>query len=127
MDYALPVPVVDEKGRDAGLRLVDLDGDSDLDVVASGPERWLIGRFDSLDKGWTVLRAGGAEDPQRLPPFVNADGTNNGVWFQGGRLWIQNEFTPYWIEWEGQRIPIAAQAIEFAQLLLENGDGNSSR
>jgi hypothetical protein len=127
LDYALPVPVVDEKGRDAGLRLVDLDGDSDLDVVASGPERWLIGRFDSLDKGWTVLRAGGAEDPQRLPPFVNADGTNNGVWFQGGRLWIQNEFTPYWIEWEGQRIPIAAQAIEFAQLLLENGDGNSSR
>ncbi len=59
LPYPLPdgTAVVDAQGRDAGLRLVDLDDDGKLDVVFSDARRYGIYLFTSSETGWsrTVL------------------------------------------------------------------------
>lgn len=136
LPWTLPegTAVVDAEGRDAGLRLVDLDGDGKLDVVFSDARRYSIHLFTSTETGWdqTVVslqrtdpddfaklvaslqaeekKPKGAEKPAPkgtsgsgsaaayprlsiLPPFVRADGTNNGASFAHRALWVQNEDT----------------------------------
>src|SRR6185369_8907708 len=44
-----------------------------------------------------------------IPPFVRADGTNNGAWFHSGALWLQNEDT-----W---RLPDGVFKLTFAEML----------
>ena len=55
------------KGRDAGLRFVDLDEDGHVDVVFSNDEDYGIYLFDPTAKGWTrKVMAGKAGEPGRL-------------------------------------------------------------
>ncbi len=55
--------LVDDQGRDAGLRFVDLDEDGQLDVVFSNDQEYGIYLFDSIAKGWTrKVMAGKAGD-----------------------------------------------------------------
>jgi len=101
LPFAIPdrVAIVDDDGRDAGLRFVDLDSDGDEDLVFSNAARYAVYRFSSSKDGWS--RQGIAADRTEpadavehgLPMIVRADGTNNGVWFNFGRMWVQNEFT----------------------------------
>jgi putative membrane-bound dehydrogenase-like protein len=95
LPFALPAGVsfVDASGKDAGLRLLDIDEDGRPDVVFAGEERSVLALFTSLEKGWSreALRAKVGE-AGALPPFVRK-GTNNGAWVHSRRLWWQNENT----------------------------------
>lgn len=96
LPFTLPngATIVDEQGRDAGLRLVDVDEDGHLDVVFSNAERYLLHRFVSMTDGWSnqVLTGEQVADSP-IPMIVRADGTNNGAWFKYGHMWVQNEET----------------------------------
>lgn len=83
---------VDAQGRDAGLRLVDVDDDFDLDVLFSNEERAGLYLLDSLDAGWQKVHDARRADDARIPMFVR-DGTNNGAWFHSRAIWVQNEDT----------------------------------
>ena len=96
LPFALPkgTAIVDAAGRDAGLRLVDVDADGRFDVVFSDSRAYSVSLFTSLDDGWsrTVL-SGRRGDADEIPMIVRADGTNNGTWFKYGRMFVQNEDT----------------------------------
>jgi hypothetical protein len=96
LPFALPAGTVfvDDRGRDAGLRLVDVDRDTHPDVVFSNAERYGCWRFTSMEAGWAQpIVSGRRGDPKEIPPIVRADGTNNGLWFKDNYLWVQNEDT----------------------------------
>ena len=84
---------LDDQGRDAGLRLVDLDEDGHLDVVFSNDEHYGVYLFDPSTKGWTrEVMAGAAGEPGALPKIVK-NGENNGFFAHSRSLWWQNEDT----------------------------------
>ena len=122
--FALPpnVSVADDRGRDAGLRFVDINGDGYDDIVFSNEKSFAIYTFfptkDPLgfDVGWTREIVQGrrrpaaqaapdngdskkapasapADNSHELPP-ITRNGQNNGVWFKYGQMWIQNEDIP---------------------------------
>jgi len=83
----------DERGRDAGLRFVDLDEDGQLDVVFSNDQDYGIYLFESVAQGWSrKVMAGKAGSPGVLPRIVRG-ATNNGFFVHSRRLWWQNEDT----------------------------------
>ena len=82
--YKLPdgVTLVDENGRDAGLRFVDLNGDGFDDILFSNPTRYAIHLWSKNvrpDLGWTrgwsqFVRAGERSGAKSEPPsLVGAD------------------------------------------------------
>jgi len=91
------VTPLDARGRDAGLRFVDVDEDGRLDLVFSNARRYSLHLFTSMEEGWSrTIREGkrGEKDPKdELPMIVRADGTNNGAWFKHRHMWVQNEDT----------------------------------
>jgi hypothetical protein len=113
-DFALPqgLTIVDQNGRDAGLRFVDLNEDGYEDVVFSNASRFAAYLFDRSGGGWTSKlldrqrRGAGGE----LPMIVRGDGTNNGVWFKNRHMWVQNEDT-------GKALPHHVDYRSFTQLL----------
>lgn len=113
LPFGLPpaTAFVDAAGRDAGLRLVDLDQDGHVDVVFSDAQRYSLHRFTSLTAGWSqTLRASDRAADDAVPMIVRQDGTNNGVWFQYGHLFVQNEDT-------GKQLPNHIDTRAYAQLL----------
>ncbi len=96
LPFTLPdgTAIVDARGRDAGLRFVDVDRDGHADVVFSDAQRYSLHRFRSLEEGWsdTILASPRAEG-DCIPMIVRADGTNNGAWFCDRFMWVQNEYT----------------------------------
>lgn len=92
LPFALPdgVRLVDEQGRDAGLRFVDLNDDDRADLVFSNEKGYAVHVFDSAQTGWRHVRSGRRGEPNALPMIVR-DGTNNGVWFHSGAMYGQNE------------------------------------
>lgn len=95
LPYPLPgkALVLDERGRDAGLRLVDLDEDGHRDVVYSNDRDYGIYLFDPAEKAWSrKVMAGKAGEPGSLPKIVR-DGKNNGFFVHSRHLWWQNEDT----------------------------------
>jgi putative membrane-bound dehydrogenase-like protein len=95
LPFALPAgtAIVDAKGRDHGLRFVDVDEDGHDDVLFSNEETYSLHLFDSMTKGWSrKALAGKRTDPGALP-MISRAGTNNGAWFHSRSLWVQNENT----------------------------------
>ncbi|HET6883433.1 MAG TPA: PVC-type heme-binding CxxCH protein, partial [Pirellulales bacterium] len=95
LPFGLPegASIVDEKGRDAGLRFVDLDEDGHDDVVFSDDDHYSAVLWESLETGWSRrVLSGKRPDESAVPPFV-VGGTNNGAWFSNRHLWVQNEHT----------------------------------
>ncbi|MGD9720359.1 MAG: PVC-type heme-binding CxxCH protein [Pirellulales bacterium] len=93
--FTLPgsTTIVDRNGRDAGLRLVDIDQDGRSDVLFSDDERYGAWLFDSPQAGWSKqLVAGSRDDPQALPMLARG-GTDNGAWIHDRTLFVQNEDT----------------------------------
>ena len=114
LPFALPegTTIVDSQGRDAGLRLVDINGDRHLDVVFSNADRYLLQLYASMTEGWSkTVRSGKQADGSPVPMIVRADGTNNGAWFKFGHMWVQNEQTG------GREKPSQAVKRAYATLL----------
>ena len=81
------------RGRDAGIRFLDLDEDGQDDLVFSNDEEYGIYLFDPATKGFTrKVMAGKAGEPGALPKIVR-NGTNNGFFVHSRSLWWQNEDT----------------------------------
>jgi hypothetical protein len=97
LPFSLPdgLRIVDDLGRDAGLRFVDLDQDGLADVVFSNAERYAAYLFHSPDQGFSrkLFDAPRRGQPHELPMIVRADGTDNGAWFSHETMWVQNEDT----------------------------------
>lgn len=97
--YTLPegTLLVDGDGRDAGLRLQDIDEDGLDDVVFSDATRFgvYLARGDSEDRfaGWPVVAQQGRRGENEAIPMIVRGGTNNGAWFHSRHLWVQNEDT----------------------------------
>ncbi len=122
---SLPAPLPagvelnDPQGRDNGVRLVDLNGDGHDDLVFSNAKAYGVYLYNAIEKknvdwkkGWTmVMREGKAGDGSSLPQIVRADGTDNGVWFKHGAMWVQNEDTG--------ALPEKAHRIPYAELLRQ--------
>ncbi len=83
-----PAPLVDQDGKDNGVRFVDLDGDGNDDVIFSNGKRSGIHLFDAESR----LFSRHVEDTDDIPMIVRK-GTNNGVWFSRQHMWVQNENT----------------------------------
>ncbi len=95
LSFDLPVGVwiCDERGRDAGLRFVDLDDDGQEDLVSSNARGSSVHCFGSLATGWSRPgRRAEAGDPLRLPLLAD-HGEEAGGWFHSQSLWVQNEHT----------------------------------
>lgn len=102
------------RNYDNGVRLVDVNGDGKLDLVQSVPERYAIYLFKDWDTGWSIKvldekRGDAAAKKPVIPPFIRADGTNNGVWFHSGAIWLQNEDTA--------KLPDGVEKVLFKDLL----------
>ncbi|MCA9005507.1 MAG: VCBS repeat-containing protein, partial [Planctomycetaceae bacterium] len=71
--------LVDAKGRDAGLRFVDINEDGFEDALFSNESRYSLHLFKSLEKGWKQVF-----DKQRNAagevPAISRNGTNNFFW-----------------------------------------------
>jgi hypothetical protein len=101
------------------LRLVDVNGDGKADCLFSNHDRYCLYLFKDMQAGWAtkvfdVIR--GQEDAAAketktpvIPPFVRADGTNNGAFFHSNCLWLQNEDT--------RRLPDWVFKLPFADML----------
>ena len=113
LPFGLPegTAIVDGDGRNAGLRLVDVDVDTHPDVVFSDGQRWGVYRFVSMAAGWAqTMVAGRPGDEGEIPAIVRADGTNNGVWFKQNHMWVQNEET-------GGKLPHQVASRHITELL----------
>ncbi len=99
--YGLPpnTSIVDEEGRDNGLRFVDIDGDGYADVLFSNAKRFSLHLFapkaPESQAGWTRTVSEGLRGAPGEIPMIVRDGPhrNNGAWFRSGSLWVQNEDT----------------------------------
>jgi len=120
LPFALPrgVSIVDERGRDNGLRFVDINDDGFDDVIFSNEKEFALHLFIATPKswlgwerGWTFKVASGKRgEPGEIPMIVRG-GTNpnNGVWFHAKQMWAQNEETAH--------LPDKVERRSFAQLL----------
>ncbi len=115
------VTVKDAQGRDNGVRFVDLNGDGHDDLVFSNAERYGVYLYNPTEKknvdwrvGWTfVMREGKAGDAHAIPPVVRADGSDNGVAFRDGAMWVKNESTA--------GLPGGVRRIPYEELLKQPG------
>ncbi|MEX2175575.1 MAG: PVC-type heme-binding CxxCH protein [Pirellulaceae bacterium] len=115
---------LDFRGLDTGLRLIDINGDGKLDCLFSNHERYWLYLFKDMKEGWSIrvfdVERGkdNASGAPAIPPFVRADGTNNGAWFHSGALWLQNEET-----W---RLPDNVFKLTFKEMLASGGDAKAN-
>jgi hypothetical protein len=98
----------------AGLRLVDVNGDGKLDCLFANAERYSLHLFKDMHEGWSIKVIEGVRGQEggmgpEIPPFVRADGTNNGAFFHSKALWTINEDTA--------RFPNHAFKLTFAEML----------
>ncbi len=109
----LPEPIVDDQGRDAGLRFVDLNQDGHDDLVFSNEQRYSVLLCSAADRAWSKVARRGIRSDDSAVPMISRLGTNNGAWFADGHMWVQNEDTT--------RMPNGVDRRTFAELI-----GNSA-
>jgi len=103
VEAGMPAAIVDEQGRDNGVRFADIDQDGFVDLVVSNERRSAVYLYEPDTRGFTKQVTGAG----RIPPIVR-DGQNNGAWFADEHLWLQNERT--------NRRPDGMDRRSFAQL-----------
>jgi putative membrane-bound dehydrogenase-like protein len=95
LPFTLPggLSLVDAKGRDNGVRFVDLDEDGFPDVLFSNEKEYGVYLFKSMKEGWSRKVLSGKAGTPGCLPMITINGTNNGAWFHSHGLWVQNENT----------------------------------
>jgi putative membrane-bound dehydrogenase-like protein len=95
LPFTLPpgATFVDAKGKDAGLRFIDIDDDGRDDVVFANEKGYGLYLFTSLQKGWDQRARTSRRDEPVTIPMITRAGTSNGAWFHSRHLWVQNENT----------------------------------
>jgi putative membrane-bound dehydrogenase-like protein len=100
-DFPLPdaAKLLDDQGRDNGVRFVDLNDDGHEDIVLSNTREYGVFLFVPKERakkglqwneGWSqVMREGKAGDANSLPLIVRADGSDTGVSFHDGAMWSE--------------------------------------
>jgi putative membrane-bound dehydrogenase-like protein len=93
--FSLPdgTSVVDESGKDAGLRFVDIDEDGRDDVIVSNERGYALYLFSSMQQGWSRKVLGGPRGEPGSLPLISQGGQSAGAWFHSRHLWVQNEHT----------------------------------
>ena len=120
LPFALPhgVSIVDEQGHDNGLRWVDLNNDGYDDLIFSNAREFALHLFIATPKsglgwerGWTFqVTAGKRGEPGELPMIARGEtNRNNGAWFHGDQMFVQNEQTAH--------LPDKVERHSFADLL----------
>lgn len=114
LSFDLPANTQFSYESDTGLRLIDVNNDGKLDCLFSNAERYSLHLFKDMETGWSVKvidekRGDPAAKGPVIPPFIRPDGTNNGVWFHSGAIWLQNEDTA--------KLPDGVEKVLFADLL----------
>jgi hypothetical protein len=99
---------------EAAWRFVDVNNDNKLDCLFSNAEHYSLHLFKDMQEGWSIKVIEGVRGQPggvgpEIPPFVRADGTNNGAFFHSQALWIINEDTA--------RMPNHAFKLTFAEML----------
>lgn len=105
LPYTLPhgTSLVDASGRDAGLRFVDINGDGYDDLLFSNGKEFSLHLFIPKanprlmwEVGWNDHVWSGQRGASDLNiPMITRGGSNNGVWFKNGAMWVQNEDTAH--------------------------------
>ncbi|MBI3877262.1 MAG: VCBS repeat-containing protein, partial [Verrucomicrobia bacterium] len=124
LDGAWPkgVTLVDDAGRDNGVRFADVNGDGFEDLIVSNEKGFALYLYINtpklnlgIPKGWTFKQREGTRKPLTrpsatlspsageragvrgdIPPFVRSgEHRNNGAWFHRGQLFVQNEDTAH--------------------------------
>lgn len=85
--------VCDKGGKDAGLRLLDLNGDRNDDLIFSNEKEYGVYLFTDMEKGWSRKIMAGKRGDKDALPMISRNGTNNGFWVHSGHLWWSNEDT----------------------------------
>jgi hypothetical protein len=111
---ALGIARPNEATYDAAWRFVDVNNDNKLDCLFSNAERYSLHLFKDMHEGWSIKVIEGVRGQEggmgpEIPPFVRADGTNNGAFFHSKALWTINEDTA--------RFPNHAFKLTFAEML----------
>ncbi|WP_197169485.1 PVC-type heme-binding CxxCH protein [Novipirellula galeiformis] len=109
----MPFAIVDDLGRDNGVRFVDFDKDGHDDVIISNGADTAIQLYD-VDTGGFTRRVKDLNDV----PLIVREGTNNGVWFAADHMWVQNEDT--------HRLPDLVDRRSFLELLGRTEPGPRS-
>lgn len=116
----VPEPIVTAAGRDAGFRFVDLNRDGHDDIVFSDDQRYSSYLFTPRTGGWNQQKHSRTRQGEAAEiPAIVRGGRNNGAWFAGGHLWLQNEHT--------DRLPDGVDRRTFAQLLGESEPASRTR
>lgn len=116
-ELPFPVPTAEHAAgatRSSDTRFVDVNGDGKLDRIISNAERYSLHLYKNEQEGWSIkvideVRGMETGNGPVIPPFVRADGTNNGAWFHSQAIWAQNEDT-----WN---LPDGVQKVTFEELL----------
>lgn len=90
--------IVDNEGRDAGLRFVDVDEDGFDDLLFSNEQRYSLTLWNGntagkTKAGWSIEALASTREAGDAIPMVSRQGTNNGAWFHSSHIWVQNEDT----------------------------------
>ncbi len=99
-----PAAIVDEQGRDNGVRFFDIDQDGFDDLIVANDRESALHLYAQKLKAFQPPVTGA----EKIPNIV-AGGMNQGAWFARGHLWIQNEHT--------HRLPDGVDRRTFQQLL----------
>ena len=98
------ISLVDDQGRDNGLRFIDINSDGYDDLIFSNDKAWSIHLWNKVlqlgwgwNLGWShLVRSGKRGEPNSIPPFVRSGPhRDNGAWFHSNRLFVQNEDTAH--------------------------------
>jgi putative membrane-bound dehydrogenase-like protein len=102
--------IVDDQGRDAGLRFIDIDQDGFDDLLFSNQDRYSLHLWQPQQAaGWSIKALDASRADADEVPIISRLGTNNGAWFHSDHLWIQNEDTA--------RLPDLVDRRSYQQLL----------
>ena len=121
--YPLAALLLEKSDRQMSLFYADLNGDGEMDSLFSNGDRISIAlRRNGTFKGGVIIKnqeRTNLPPEKQIPPFVRADGTNNGFFIKGDALYWQNEDT-------GAKEPHHVKKITFAEVLAMGEPGRAA-